>query len=149
MIRLALMVLLPACQELVPATIPYDLQKASPSIAASKKSGVFRHLLRVNKSIVSMGDNGIDTVREIWAEDQWTEGDKGGIVRGSVPQIVVLFGHTSRRYEGIFLKNGRKIPFAWSGVFFSAYRPPSDTLYLINMNLGSEILTDSLVVTTP
>jgi hypothetical protein len=140
---IALIVLATACGR--PATIPTDRQKASSSVKDSKKNKVFRNLLTVNKSIVSMGENGIDTIREIWVENEWMLTEKGDIVMGSAPQLVLLFGNASRRYDGIFLRCG-KTYFAWSGVFFSAYHPLRDTIYLVSTDSGSEKVTDSVVV---
>ena len=122
------------------------MHKNSQSVDESKKNGVFRCLINVNKSIVSIGNNKTDTIREIWVENMWMYTDKGSILKDSAEQLLILFGNASRKYNDKILLKRRNDYFGWNGVFFNSYSNLRDTIYLVSIATGSDRIMDSILV---
>ncbi len=122
------------------------MHKNSQSVEESKKNGVFRFLLNVNKSTVLIGKNKTDTIREIWAENMWMYTDKGSILKDSAEQLLILFSIASRKYNDEILLKRRNDYFGWNGVFFNSYSNLRDTIYVISTAAGTERITDTILV---
>ena len=122
------------------------IHKNSQSIEESKENGVFRFLLNVNKSTVTIEKNRTDTIRQIWVENMWMYADNGKIVKDSDEQLLILFGNVSRDYnDKPFLKLGHNY-FGWNGVFFNTYNNLRDTIYVISTATGTERTLDTILV---
>jgi hypothetical protein len=108
------------------------MHKNSQSVDESKRNGVFRRLINVNKSVVSSGNNKTDTIREIWVEYMWMYTDKGNILKDSAEQLLILFGNASREYDDKILLKRRNDYFGRNGVFCDSYNNLNDTIYVVS-----------------
>ena len=133
----------------------------SNSIEQSKKNGVFVQILKVNKTIIKIGDGRTDTIKQIWIEDAWTyERKYFSIVvkKDSFPNILMRLGHLSDQcinefdYKNEILLKYNNQYFGWegsreSGVFNSEYFDNKDTIFVVNKVGNKDTILDTLIIT--
>jgi len=122
------------------------IHKNSQSIAESKENGVFRRIVNINKSIISIGNNRTDTVKEIWMENIWMYSDKGGILKDSAEQLLILFGNSSKVYnDKLFLETGSHY-FEWNGVFSISNSNLGDTIFVVPNTSGNPKINQDTIL---
>jgi hypothetical protein len=126
------------------------MRKYSQSIEESKANDVFRHALKVDNSIINIGNNSKDTVIEIWVENGW-EYTKDGlgvkIRKDSSLQILIRLASLSRKYDDriLFKCNGNY--FGWNGVLFDSYQNGQNIIEIVSKNNSQETSIDTLLIT--
>jgi len=113
------------------------MHKNSQSIAESKENGVFRRTVNINKSIIAIGNNRTDTIKEIWLENMWMYSDQGSVLKDSAEQLLILFGDSSKVYNDKLLLKARSDYFGWNGVFFISKRNLGDTIFVVPNTSGN------------
>jgi hypothetical protein len=146
---LALLLLLSSCNWDSLDTKKSWMHKISPNMAESKANGVFRGVVHVNKSILSIGNNITDTIKEAWIEDMWMYNDDGGIVKDSAQQLQLLLGNSSNAYNDKLLLRCRDKYFGWNGVFSTDLHCINGTVYVVSVVSAApniHTIRDSFVV---
>jgi hypothetical protein len=122
------------------------MHKNSSSIEESKANGVFRGVVHVNKSILSIGNNKTDTIKEAWVEDMWMYDDDGNIVKDSAQQLQLLLGNSSKAYNDKFLLRCGNKYFGWNDVLSTDVNYINGAIYVISAAPNSNIIYDSFLV---
>ncbi|MDE3237136.1 MAG: hypothetical protein KGO81_14385 [Bacteroidota bacterium] len=139
-----------ACNLSAVDTKKTGLYKCSQSIEESKSNGVFRNSVQVDKSIIHIGDNKTDTIKQIWVEDMWQYVDENGdikIQKDSTQQLLIKLSKLSKKYhDNILLKHHNDKYFGWNGVLFETYSKGTDTIYVESNQNNKENIWDTLIV---
>ena len=98
------------------------------------------------QSILSIGNNTTDTIKEAWIEDMWMYDDDGHIVKDSTQQLQLLLGNSSKVYNDKFLLRCGNNYLRWNGVLSTDVNYVNGTIYVISAAPSTHIIYDSFLV---